>query len=252
MTGFLDLPPLPALVVGEVSHTRRVPLHHTFRQRAYQWLVDVDDLPRLPWWLRPLAGFRAADHLDGGRSGGGIRGDVDHLLARHGTTLDPDDRIVMLANARGFGHVFDPLTVFVVQRRDANTCKAVIFEVHNTYGGRHAYLIDIDDGGRGEVEKVFYVSPFNDVSGTYAVRLRFAPDQVSVTVGLDRSGDRILTATTRGVPEPATRRSLLRVGLTHALMTYRVSLMIRVHGIWLWLRRLPIVPRPSTTKEVVR
>ncbi|MCB9414930.1 MAG: DUF1365 family protein [Actinobacteria bacterium] len=79
VTGFLDLPPLPALVVGEVSHTRRVPLHHTFRQRAYQWLVDVDDLPRLPWWLRPLAGFRAADHLDGGRSGGGIRGDVDRV-----------------------------------------------------------------------------------------------------------------------------------------------------------------------------
>ncbi|MGH3975976.1 MAG: DUF1365 family protein, partial [Pseudonocardiaceae bacterium] len=50
---------MPALVVGHVSHSREVPLRHAFRHRSYQWLIDIDDLPRLPFWLRPLAGFRA-------------------------------------------------------------------------------------------------------------------------------------------------------------------------------------------------
>ena len=52
---------------------------------------------------------------------------------------------------------------------------ACVFEVHNTYGGRHAYLLDVDDRGRAAVDKAFYVSPFNDTSGRYDVRLRLTP-----------------------------------------------------------------------------
>ena len=247
----VTLPEIPALVVGHVSHTRRTPLRHTFRHRSYQWLVDVDDLPRLPFWLRPLASFRAADHLDGGSSGGGIRGDVAAFLARHGSDLAPTDRVLMLANARVLGHVFDPLSVLWVQAGDGTT-EAVVCEVHNTYGERHAYLLDVDDQGRAQTDKVFYVSPFNDCSGSYAIRLQLDRDRISVTIGLDRAGDRVLTATTSGTPRPATAGALLRVSLTHLLMPQRVSALIRFHGIVLWLRRLPIRPRPTSAKEVTR
>ncbi|MEU6134077.1 DUF1365 domain-containing protein [Nocardioides sp. NPDC047086] len=241
-------PEVPALVVGHVSHTRERPLRHSFRHRSYQWLVDVDELPRLPLWLRPLAGFRAADHLEAGSSGRGIRGDLGAFLAGHGIDLTPADRVLMLANARVLGHVFDPLTVFWVQADDG-ALRAVVFEVHNTYGGRHAYLLDIDRHGHARTGKAFYVSPFNDMAGTYEIGLRVDPEHVSVTVGLDRDGARVLTANTRGTPEPATRRALLRVSLTHLLMPHRVSALIRFHGIRLWLRRLPVIPRPVPQKE---
>ena len=42
-------------------------------------------------------------------------------------------------------------------------------------------------------------------------------------------------------PPPAVVRQLVR----KPLMPQRVSALIRVHGIWLWLRRLPVVPRPT-------
>lgn len=251
MSGAARVPDLPALVVGEVSHVRRVPVRHAFRHRSYQWLVDVDALPRLPLWLRPLAAFRAEDHLDGGASGAGIRGDLTAFLACHGVPVEPSDRVVMLAHARVLGHVFDPLTVFWVLARDG-AVRAVVFEVHNTYGGRHAYLLDVDEDGHADTDKSFYVSPFNDVSGSYRIGLRLDDEQVSVTVGLDRGGRRVLTATTRGAPTPATRRALLRVSATHLLMPQRVSALIRAHGILLWLRRLPIVPRPTPAKEFSR
>ena len=109
----------------------------------------------------------------------------------------------MLAHARVLGHVFDPLTVFWCLAPDGEL-QAVVFEVHNTYGERHAYLLDVDATGRAHVDKAFYVSPFNDVSGQYDVRLHLTPDRVSVTVGLDRDGERVLTATTTGTPVPAT------------------------------------------------
>ena len=57
------LPSVPALVEGTVGHTRRTPLRHRFDYRVYQWLVDVDDLPRLRWPLRAFSTFSARDHL---------------------------------------------------------------------------------------------------------------------------------------------------------------------------------------------
>jgi len=251
VTLVLDPPPVPALVDGTVAHSRRTPLQHSFTHGHYQWLVDVDDLPRLPWPARLFAGFDPSDHLDGGVLGGGLRGDVERFLEGRGVVLRPDDRVLMLANARVLGHVFDPLSVFWCLRPDGSLL-SVVFEVHNTYGERHAYLLDVHDDGTASVEKAFYVSPFNDTRGEYAVRLVLEPGAVAVTVALDRDGERVMTAVTRGTPEPATTWALLRLVRRHGLMTQRVTALIRAHGIRLWLRRLPVMPRPRHPQEAVR
>lgn len=247
LTQIAEVPQLPSLVVGKVSHVRRTPLEHAFTNRQYQWLVDLDDLPRHGWPLRAVSRIEARDHLDEGRSGGGIRGDVERFLADRDITLEPTDRVIMLANARVLGHVFDPLSVYWCLTRD-NELRACLLEVHNTYGERHTYLLDLDETGRGHTDKAFYVSPFNDTSGEYAVSLRLDQRRVTVTVGLDREGQRILTATTTGVPRPATDGTVARTAARHLLMTWRVSALIRVHGIWLWARRLPIQPRVPQTR----
>jgi hypothetical protein len=41
----------PALYDVEVRHVRHAALHRDFRHRVYLWLVDLDALPRLPFWL---------------------------------------------------------------------------------------------------------------------------------------------------------------------------------------------------------
>lgn len=244
-------PTLPALVVGTVSHTRRTPLRKSFDHAHYQWLVDLDAVPELPWPMRALAKFDPHDHLDGGRLGGGTKGDLVRWLAARGVTVEAPDRVLMLAHARILGHTFDPLTVFWVLA-PGGSLKALVFEVHNTYGGRHAYLIPVDDRGRGGVDKEFYVSPFNDTSGRYAVAVELTPERVRASVGLDRDGERVLTAVTTGEPVPATNRSLLRVFGRHFFMTQRVTLLIRWHGIRLWLARMPVLPRPTHSQETVR
>ncbi len=157
----------------------------------------------------------------------------------------------MLANARVLGHVFDPLSVFWCLRPD-DSLVAVVFEVHNTYGERHAYLLELTPSGSASIDKAFYVSPFNDVSGTYAVRLVLEEDTVTVSVRLDRDGERILSAVTTGTPQAATPRALRSLIRRHGLMTQRVSALIRLHGIRLWLRRLPVAPRPRHPEESVR
>ena len=173
------------------------------------------------------------------------------MLRREG--VDPTDveRVVMLAHARVLGHVFDPMTAFWCLRSDGSLV-AVVVEVHNTYGGRHAYVLRPDEYGDDEVAKAFYVSPFNDVEGCYGIRVRLSPRRVGVAIRLHVGDEPLVTATVTGVPRPATRHAVLAAAVRHPLMPQRVTALIRMHGIWLWLRRLPVRPRPETSLESVR
>ncbi|MCW2840248.1 MAG: hypothetical protein JWR55_1731 [Aeromicrobium sp.] len=235
------LPALPALVEGTVSHTRRSPLRHRFSNRVYQWLVDVDALPRMPRVLRPFSTFHAADHI--GDPADTIRANLERFCAAQGVDVS-GHRLLMLANARVLGHTFDPLSVFWAIAPDASlTC--IVAEVHNTYGERHAYLLRTDDAGRASVDKEFYVSPFFTVDGMYDLQFVLTPDKVSSSVVLRQGGDAVFSATFRGTPREATTGRLAKLLIKMPLMTRRTSLLIRIHGVWLWIRRLPVVPRPA-------
>jgi DUF1365 family protein len=240
------LPQLPALVAGQVTHRRPGPVRHAFRHRVYQWLVDLDALPRQPWYLRAFAHFSSADHL--GDPSLPIKRNVENYLARSGIRLGDRGRVLMLAGARVLGHVFDPLSVFWCYASDG-VLICVVAEVHNTYGERHAYLLRPDGAGAAVTDKAFYVSPFFDVTGSYGLRFTLTPDLVSATVTLRQQGAVAFTATFRGRPEPATRKALARRLIRQPLMPQRTSALIRVHGIWLWLHRLPIRSRPHHTRQ---
>jgi DUF1365 family protein len=236
-----ELPALPALVSGHVTHQRRGRVRHSFRHGVYQWLVDLDAVPEQPWYLRPFAGFSSTDHL--GDPGISIKANVEDFLSRHGITLGESGRIVMLANARVLGHVFDPLSVFwCLDAQDTLVC--VVAEVHNTYGDRHVYLVSPDPSGRATTDKAFHVSPFFDVSGRYEMRFELTPKAVSSTVILHRDGSVAFTAAFRGRPIPATRTAVAGQLIRKPLMPQQVSALIRMHGIWLWLRRLPVFRPP--------
>jgi uncharacterized protein len=230
----------PALYESRVRHVRRQARHRSFEHRTYLWLVDLDALAELPRWLRPFARFEARDHLgDPGRT---IRQNLDAWLARHGVDL-AGGRVLMLANARAFGHVFNPISVYWCHHRDG-TLACVVAEVHNTYGGRHCYLLRPDAAGRARADKDFYVSPFLAVSGEYAMRLPEPDARLAVAITLHQGGRTALTATLVGTRRPLTPAALARLLLRVPLVTHRTSALIRRHGIALWLRRLPVVPRP--------
>ncbi len=82
VTAARPLAPGAALYECTITHARTVPLRNVFTYHGYQWLVDLDHLPRLAPGLRLLARFDARDHLgDPGRS---IRENLDRFLAERG------------------------------------------------------------------------------------------------------------------------------------------------------------------------
>ncbi|WLP92820.1 DUF1365 domain-containing protein [Gordonia sp. NB41Y] len=244
-------PPTTALVVRtRITHERRSPIRHAFSYSGTSWLIDVDAPPAMPRGLGLLADFRAGDHFpQPARPSDTLRSRIDEFVRNAG--IEPvDGRIVALLSPRVGGYVFNPLSVFWCHRRDG-TLAHVVAEVHNTYGGRHCYVVHPDADGRALVDKEFYVSPFNDVSGRYRLRV---PEprggRVAVSIILDRVGQPPFVATLTGQGRPVGIRSVLVAQVRSPMAPLVVAARIRLHGIRLWARRLPLHPRPprhSTT-----
>ena len=169
MSAVVAAPPLPALVVGQVSHAawnagapllppRPLPVAGRPRRHAAAALADPAAGPFRR--SRPSRRWAARRRRSGATSTGSWR---PAAFAPSQATECSCSRTRAI-----LGYVFDPLTVFWVLAPEG-TVRAVVFEVHNTFGQRHAYLLHVDDSGRAEVDKAFYVSPFNDTSGSYAI-----------------------------------------------------------------------------------
>jgi len=187
------------------------------------------------------ARFRAKDHL--GDPGATIRANVERFLAGRRINLR-GGRILMLSTARAFGYVFNPLTVYWCHNREgALVC--VVAEVHNPDGQRHSYLLRPDARGRSAAEKQFYVSPFNSVDGVYQMHLPEPDGRLRLSIRLKVPGQPLFVATLRGERWPGTTANLVRLTARIPFSTLIVSARIRWQGVKLYLRGLPVVPRPQ-------
>ncbi|MFV8162509.1 DUF1365 domain-containing protein [Mycobacterium sp. 134] len=230
----------PAIYRTRITHLRQAPVRHRFTYRGYSWYVDLDRMPRLPRWLSPFARFEAGDHF-AGTPKDSLRQRVDAFLRSHDVDLG-GGRVTALLQARVLGYVFNPLSLYWCH--DAGgTLRFVVAEVHNTYGQRHAYLLPA--GGPDRVPKRMYVSPFNAVDGHYRVRAPEPAEHVDVTISLHRQGHPAFVATLRGDRRAASAAQVMRLQLAAPLAPLAGALAIRIEGIKLWLRRVPVIPRPA-------
>lgn len=246
---------LPAAVRAEVTHQRLRPVRYGFAHHTTQWLVDLADPGLgLPRGLRWLGSIQARDHFDAGDDRP-LLAKVRSVLAERGTGWS-GRRVLALTGARSFGHAFDPLTTYFCFAADG-ALEGVLAEVHNTYGQWHAYPLAVtptrESAVRAGTEKSFYVSPFFTVDGDYAIEVRLDADSVAVRITLVQDDEVVFTGAVRGRPvhAPHRRTRLLRL-LADPASSRRVALLIRLHGVRLWLRRLPVVPRPAPTPRGTR
>jgi uncharacterized protein len=228
----------PVLYRTTVTHARTETVDHAFSYRHPMWLVDLDALPAVPRALRFLLRFDARDHV--GDPAATLRANVDAFLAGHG--VERPHRVLMLANPRSFGHGFNPITLYWAHDRHGSL-RAVVAEVHNTYGGRHCYLVRPGaDPSSGQVDKELYVSPFFPVDGRYEMQFTEPTERLHVGIVLRRDDRAVFRAALDAGP-PRAVRSVIATALRHPVPSWWVSARIRVQGIRLWLRRVPVVPR---------
>ncbi len=238
-----------ALYEGIVIHQRFKPATHKLRYSLYWMLFDLDSMPSRGLRLFShngfnLVSFHDRDHLDGS---GMLRPQIEAAMTAAG--LHPDGGpIRLLCMPRVFGHAFNPISVFFCHRRD-QTLAAILYEVNNTFGQRHSYLIAVDaDSGktiRQSCAKAFYVSPFMRMAVTYQFRVVPPADSTAVVVnGADADGP-VIAASFAGRRRALTDKALLRVLIRHGALSVKVITAIHWEALKLWLKGLRIQPRPA-------
>lgn len=245
------------LYVGTVSHHRLRPKRHHLSYRVFSALLDLDELPLMDRRLRLFAWNRFAPYAFHDRDHGPgadapLRPWVEAELARAGIDLGGGS-IRLLCYPRILGYVFNPLSVYFCHKADGRLA-AILYEVNNTFGQRHSYLIPVqalpedisaDPVVRQQCEKEFYVSPFLAVAGRYHFRVTPPAEKLVLDI-LQTAEDRLPTLHARF---ESTRidlddKALARCFLRYPLLTLKIIGGIYLEALQLWLKGVPLIRRP--------
>lgn len=240
---------------GETFHGRKGAVENAFRYHVDYVLLDPETArgPKLFGRnAKALVSLWDRDH--GGAPGQGRGVDwVREVLAEQGLPGAGD--IKLLAQPRVLGHVFNPVS-FWLCRDGAGALRVVIAEVTNTYGDRHSYLCHRDDLGPIEItdqivaRKIFHVSPFQPVEGSYRFRFDIRPDRIGIFIDYT-AGNGGLLATLVGKLEPLTTWGILKTSLARPFGSRRVLALIHWQALKLWWKRAPFRSRPLPPAEEV-
>ena len=257
-------PAAPLIGFGQVRHTRLRPAHHAFAYRTFFLLLPMRTLQAQPRAALPLAlncagaiSFHDTDHGDGrSAAAGGALAWLDGLLHAHGIT-DATGEAWLHCYPRVLGYTFKPVSFWYCHRADGSL-RAIVAEVNNTFGQRHCYLLDAPRyGAELHADKVFHVSPFCDVAGSYRFRfMRTERDgQQRTVVRIDHHDDQgvLLQTSVSGTLAPITRQNLRRALWGYPAMTLATIARIHWHALHLWAKRvgfrsLPVPPASSVTR----
>ncbi len=244
-------------IAGQTFHGRKGTVQNRFRYSIDYVLLTPETAkgPRLFSRNRAnLMGIRDQDH--GGAPGRGTgTAWVRQVLAVHGLSVPA--RIDLLAQPRVLGHVFNPVS-FWLCHDEHDVLRVVITEVTNTFGDRHSYLVHHPDQGPITAEdhltarKIFHVSPFQPVEGSYRFRFDIRPDRIGIWIDFS-AGENGVIATLTGRRTPLTNRAILWACLRRPFGSRRVLALIFWQALKLRLKGVAYRPRPEPpAKEVSR
>lgn len=246
-----------ALYRGRVMHRRRRPKVHQLDYRVFWLFLDLSEIDATAGRLRlfsrnrfNLLSFHDRDYGDGS---GDLGPQIQTWLARAGIDIGTGP-VRLLTMPRVLGYVFNPISLYYCHHPDGRLA-AMVYEVTNTFGVRHAYVIPVPaaDQAKGLIRqgaaKALYVSPFMDMEMDYRFRGHAPGDQLDITIdGLDAEGV-LITAAMKAQRQPLTDRAIASVTASIPLMTLKVMAAIHYEALKLWLKgiRLTKQPQPART-----
>ena len=133
--------------------------------------------------------------------------------------------------------------------------RAVLYEVSNTFGERHSYLIPIETGAsvpfRQSCEKAFHVSPFIDMSMRYTFTVTPPAERTGLVIDVGDNEGPLLKASLAGARVDISDPALLRLFVTHPLLTLKVVAGIHWEALFIWLKRIGLRHKPPPPAHAI-
>jgi uncharacterized protein len=259
---------LPLLGMGVVRHRRLRPRAHAFAYPTYFLMLPMRSLATAQAANAPSAltrnrfGLLSFYDCDHGAGGADALVWLDTLLNSEGIS-DAQGEAWLHTYPRVLGHVFKPVSFWYCHRQDG-ALAAIVVEVNNTFGERHCYLLagpDLAYGRELQARKVFHVSPFCQVQGTY--RFRFMrtghPHAVAeedearaartvARIDHDDEHGALLQTSVSGELQALTPQATRAAFFGMPMMSLGVLLRIHWQALRLWLKQVPFVSKPAPPK----
>jgi len=238
-----------ALYQGVVTHRRLRPVGHAFRYRVLSLLVDIDRIGEQTRGMRLLSYNRTNllalhDRDLGPGDGLPLRPWVLERLSAGGVH-DPIGRIQLLTFPRVLGYTFAPLSLYFANDPHGRLV-GVVYEVHNTFGERHAYAFPaaggpaVDHGTR----KALHVSPFMAMDCRYAFRLHPPGARFALAIRQSDDAGELFCATHAARRRVLSDTALLGAAIRFPLMGVGVMAAILWEALRLRLKGTPVYPHP--------
>jgi DUF1365 family protein len=231
------------LYSGTLVHSRREPVRNVFRYPLAFFVLDLDELPELDRKLtlfssnrRNAVTLRDGDHFDGTRP---VKDAVVHFCAERGVEVA---RVLMLAQLRVAGYVFNPVTFYWCYAADGSLA-GVVAELNNTFGERLPELLRGPDL-RYEHDKHLHVSPFFGLDQSYQYAFSEPGEEVWARIHVREDGRSPLTAVLHGTRSELTNATLARFLVRYPLMPVQVIALIHWQAVKLFVKRVPFHHKP--------
>ena len=224
-------------IAGTTFHGRRGAVANRFSYRVDYLLLNPETARGPALFSRNrgnLTSLHDCDHGGPPKQGRGVAW-VRQVLAEQG--LPEASEILLLAQPRVLGHVFNPVSFWFCY--DFTGLRVVIAEVSNTFGERHCYLCHRDDlapltrDDMVTAQKIFHVSPFQPVEGSYRFRFDISAEKIGIWIDYS-AGENGLIATLTGPRVPLTNAAILRACLRRPFGSRRVLALIHWQALKLW------------------
>jgi uncharacterized protein len=247
-----------SIYIGDIRHTRLRPSRHRLRYRMLTFLVDLDELPALAARVSVfsfnrfnLFSFHERDHLSGTKQP--LRLQVEEHLHQAGIHLD-GGAIKLLCMPSVLGCVFNPISIYFCHGPDRGL-RAILYEVNNTFGERHSYLIQTSDPFARihlqQCDKAFFVSPFMDMNMHYRFHAQCPGSKVLVGVRAYGADGLILSAVLTGHRHELSTGGLLKAFVRQPLLALQVFAAIHWEALKLWRKGLRPRTRPPAPHDPV-
>jgi len=237
------------LYVGSVFHRRLKPKPHRFRYRLYWLLIDLDEVDDIGRRLRLFSHNRPnlfalydGDHGCGEKAP--LRPQVEALLAARGVAFEGGS-IRLLCLPRTFGYAFNPLSVYYCAKADG-ALAAIVYEVHNTFGERHAYVLPAAGDGGQACAKAFYVSPFLPMDLRYEFHAAPPGETLKLAIRVSGPDGAALLTGMKGERRPLADMALLRAGFAVPAAGAKTIATIHWEAVRLIAKGTPYLGRPRT------
>ncbi|MBX2837133.1 MAG: DUF1365 domain-containing protein [Gammaproteobacteria bacterium] len=245
--------PASCLYRGEVFHKRFKPRVHSLKYQVFSLFVDLEDLPTLSarsrWFSHNRFNLLSFYDADVGRGGNEtLREYVSSLLGS--AELNPiPETICLSCYPRVLGYSFNPLSLFYCYNSEGDLY-AIVHEVHNTFGERHAYVLPCDvktlQGAETWIhqraEKELFVSPFAHMDMRYRFRVNVpgAHQLISIQTHDNKSRSLVLTAGYSAKRQEFSDGNLLRLFLHLPALCIKVVAGIHWEALKLFVKRIPL------------